>query len=214
LNTRANLAADQMSNAKAKQAVNEYASILSMQREVLGTQAHPDMAVTLGFLAIAHYREGNLKAAQDAALQGWDMSRQLPEGDRTAVHWLAPLLGLIDLERETPRDGNLLAQGAFDCEARLINMSPLRRWVCVVRAWQMRTSTACPIAASDIPDTSALDAVDRRWWLVYRILRARCDDAEHSENAADAVAELASADAAMPSWLRSGLMADGLLPSD
>lgn len=78
----------------------------------------------------------------------------------------------------------------------------------------MRTSTACPIAASDIPDTSALDAVDRRWWLVYRILRARCDDAEHSENAADAVAELASADAAMPSWLRSGLMADGLLPSD
>ncbi|MBK8124062.1 MAG: serine/threonine protein kinase [Dokdonella sp.] len=214
LNTRANLAAEQMSNAKAKQAVNEYASILSMQREVLGTQAHPDMAVTLGFLAIAHYREGNLKAAQDAALQGWDMSRQLPEGDRTAVHWLAPLLGLIDLERETPRDGNLLAQGAFDCEARLINMSPLRRWVCVVRAWQMRTSTACPIAASDIPDTSALDAVDRRWWLVYRILRARCDDAEHSENAADAVAELASADAAMPSWLRSGLMADGLLPSD
>lgn len=210
--TRGNLAAEQMRNNKAEQAASEYESILSMQRELLGDEAHPDLAGTLGFLAIARYRAGELEAAHAAASQGRQMLQQLPESDRSGIQWLAPLLGLLELELQAPRSGNLLEQGGFGCESVLTDMSPLRRWICIARAWQSRASNTCPIAKSDVADTTKLDIVDRRWWVVYWALRARCD--AEQEAARRAIAELNVAENSLPAWLHKELLADGLLQSN
>src|SRR5690606_31587921 len=71
--TRGNLASLHLAHGHARQAVSEYRAILRLQREVVGDDPHPDVAASLGWLALAHYRSGRLDAAHASVTEGWRM---------------------------------------------------------------------------------------------------------------------------------------------
>ena len=206
--TRGNLASLHLAHGHARQAVSEYQAILHLQREVVGDDPHPDVAANLGWLALAHYRSGRVDAAHAFATEGWRMTQALSPDDRVGVWWLAPLAGLLRLELQQPDAEGLLGQGELDC-GTLSATSTLSRWICTARAWQARADGVCRVPDASPPQSAdGLDAVDRRWWTAYWVLRAECGGRDVRADAARAIALLADADAPLPPWLARRSLAE------
>lgn len=206
LNTRGNLAGLYLNHGRARDALSEYEQILQLQREVVGTGPHPSVATDLGWLALARYRNGSVEQALASAEAGWRMVQELPAADRVAVQWLAPLVGLLRLERQQEDPELLLREGGIGCDT-LSTTSTLSRWTCIARAWQARrTDGACGLPQSSPPvSPEGMDATDRRWWTAYWVLRAECGGPDSRAGAARAIALFADAGTPLPPWLAQHL---------
>lgn len=193
---RANLAALYLRMGQAPRAVAMYNDIVARLR-ARGT-AGSDLAIDLGWLAVADYHAGATGAALAAAEDGWATAQQLDQGGRAKTAWLASVVGLLRFELGRPDPDALLQRRHYDCRT-LDGLSPMTRAVCVARA--LRTTYAPPVASVVAPrctaptatpprELAALDGVDRRWWASWWLLRVHCGGGDRAR-AADAVHALA-----------------------
>lgn len=213
LNTRVNLAVLHLRGGQATAAVDEFDKINRLLRSTVGEDAHPDVASNLGWQALANYRAGDTATALQMAESGWHMSQQLAKEDRANLSWLAPLLGLLRVDTGQGNADALLAQSTYQC-TELHELSPLGRWSCLARSWRASKAGQCRVPDAKPPAAGAtLDAVERRWWTVYWVLRADCGIDGDRVRAQQAIAVLAEgAQPPFPGWLTQALLDERLRP--
>ncbi len=205
LATLGNLAAVRYRQGRAADAAREYERIIPIQQEIVGKGAHPDVVVNLGWLALSRYRAGDTGRAWHAAQRALVMLHALPVNDRDDLGWIEPLNGLLGWETGHARSWRLLDRGSVSC-SDLADISTMARWICLARALRDADAGHCRAPPGKAPDTLPGDAVDRRWWAVFHLLRARCGaPAQRASEWHAAKALQKRGTPRFPAWLRTRL---------
>jgi eukaryotic-like serine/threonine-protein kinase len=205
LTVRGNAAALLVVQGQARRAVVKLQDLLRVDRRVYGDKPGHAMALDEYWLALAYYRSGQTGKALVPARQARRIGQRIGAGFLAAHDTVIPLIGLLRFERQQDAGGDLLGQGVADCHTSQYPVM-LRRWICLARALRASDRGNCRVSAIKPIDAPSTSVVDRRWWAVYHLVRARCG--EPSQRAAEWRAAKAlekDASPAFPAWLRARL---------
>ncbi len=211
LSTLGNLASIHYRQGLAARAAGEFAHLIEVQHTILGDAPHPEVAVNLGWLALARYRAGDTDAAWVSAQQALAMTHALSPADRVDLDWIGTLNGLLAWESGHRQFLGMLDAGGQSCND-LEGSNSLERWACIARAWREADAGHCRVPAGKLPAVAPKDRVERRWQAAWHLLRARCGAADRRSAEWRAARALEPPPPArFPAWLRARM--DAARPS-
>lgn len=209
LTVRSNAAEVLVEQGRARQAIGELRNILREVRRAYGDRPGHNVALTEYWLALAYYRSGQTRRALAPAREARRIGLKIGADFLARHDTVTPFVGLLRFELQRNADADLLQQGVADCNAPDAPTA-LRRWICIARALRARDRGRCRIPAIEPTDASPTDAVDRRWWAAYHLLRAQCGPAAARADELRIAAALGSGtESPFPAWLKTRLAAAG-----
>ncbi|MBB6185177.1 protein kinase domain-containing protein [Oleiagrimonas soli] len=208
LTVRSNAAEVLVEQGRARQAIGALQDILRETKRAYGDKPGHNVALTDYWLALAYYRSGQTRQALAPAREARRIGMDIGNGFLGRHDTMSPFVGLLQFELlQGDADAALLQQGVVDCNAPDAPTA-LRRWICIARALRASDRGRCRVPDIESMQRPPVDDVDRRWWLAYQLLRARCGAADVRADARRAVVSLEHGSSApLPAWLRTRLVA-------